>query len=91
MQAHPDARLIVEGYADATGPEEYNLVLSYRRAVAVASLLVEAEIEEARIATRAYGEETGPTLGDGQQRRRVTVRIEGLDECAPTPQLAEMN
>ena len=41
MKNHPNLNLVVKGYADNRGTEEYNNVLSYNRAEAVANYLVE--------------------------------------------------
>jgi outer membrane protein OmpA-like peptidoglycan-associated protein len=50
-----DARLIVSGYADKRGAEEYNRALSERRAELVKRFLVEQGTPEANIETRAFG------------------------------------
>jgi len=82
VEAHPGGSVILEGHADALGPEEYNLVLSYRRVVAVAQLLAAAGIARERIVPRAYGEEAaGRVPGDNPHDRRVVVRLEGMDDC----------
>ena len=36
LRARPEAKVYVEGHTDSVGPEEFNLLLSYRRANAVA-------------------------------------------------------
>jgi outer membrane protein OmpA-like peptidoglycan-associated protein len=91
VAAHPDAILRVEGHADASGPAEYNLILSYRRAVAVAKLLVAAGIARERVVTHAYGETTDGTGAEDPRNRRVLVRVDGLDGCLTASHYAEMN
>ncbi len=92
VEAHPGGTVVVEGHADAPGSEEYNLLLSYRRAVAVAQLLAAAGIARERIVPRAYGEEAaGHMPGDNPHDRRVVVRLEGMDGCLMGSHHAEMN
>jgi outer membrane protein OmpA-like peptidoglycan-associated protein len=56
LQQFPNVILLVEGYSDAVGNERYNLVLSYRRAQAVARLIKKhTNIANAKIKLRAYG------------------------------------
>ncbi|MEO8409505.1 MAG: OmpA family protein, partial [Propionivibrio sp.] len=55
LHEHPQTRLSVEGHADATGAENYNLLLSYRRAKAVVALLARAGLPEQRMLVRAAG------------------------------------
>jgi len=48
---------VVNGYADRAGSEDYNLILSKKRAVAVRKRLVAGGIPESAITIYAYGEE----------------------------------
>jgi len=48
MQSNPNEKLIVEGYTDSTGSEEYNQELSQRRAQAVADALASRGVPASR-------------------------------------------
>jgi outer membrane protein OmpA-like peptidoglycan-associated protein len=74
---------MIEGYADSLGTEEFNLLLSYRRAKAVAALLMKAGVPSRQLLPRAYGEQM-PLEGPGREsdtNRRVLFRADGLEEC----------
>lgn len=77
LNAHPRAIIFADGHADSSGPEEVNLVLSYRRAAAIADRLSNAGAPKAKIIIRAYGE--GASLvpsTESEPGRRVTLRTE---------------
>lgn len=83
---HPNAKIRLDGYTDATGDEEFNLLFSHRRAKAVADMLVKSGIPGWRISTRALGQQ--PVVAGkpaGELNRRVVMRIDGFPECAPSP------
>ena len=70
-------RIEVSGFADRSGPAEYNMRLSVRRADAVAAELVRRGVPRNEIVTRGFGEENNlvPTA-DGvrePQNRRVEI------------------
>ncbi len=78
--------LEVEGFTDRTGPQEYNLVLSRKRADTVVRYLVDHNVPLRRIHMIGLGE-TQPTAAEGQQaaaephkltkkeQRRVIVKV----------------
>lgn len=83
MSAHLEAQLLIEGHADAEGSEQANLKLSFRRAEAVTSILIDAGVPSDRLQPRGYGEYQ-PIAGvapDSQQNRRVTMQAPGFDTC----------
>lgn len=49
LKQHPDGHLWIQGYADIRGDIFYNLVLSYRRAQFVKSVLVKNGVSESQI------------------------------------------
>ena len=49
LKQHPEGHLWIQGYADIRGDIFYNLVLSYRRAQFVKSMLVKSGVNEAQI------------------------------------------
>lgn len=56
LQANPNMKLRIAGYTSAAGSEEYNQLLSERRAVAVKEYLVKVGgIDENRLSTIGYG------------------------------------
>lgn len=79
LQANPDRSISIEGHTDSTGADQYNQVLSERRAIAVKNALIEKGIELNRVSARGYGETTpiasnNTALGK-QQNRRVEIVI----------------
>jgi peptidoglycan-associated lipoprotein len=53
----PTLRIVIEGHADETGSDEYNLALGQRRAAEAKRYLVAREIAPARIDVVSFGEE----------------------------------
>ncbi len=85
IATHPEAVLSVEGHADTVGTEDYNIVLSFGRARAVAGWLGHLGVPATRIAPRAAG--TTPAKGlpaDVSTNRLVVLQIEGVDVCRDT-------
>jgi OOP family OmpA-OmpF porin len=74
-----DARIIVTGHADTSGPPAYNMALSLRRANAVRDALVREGVPAAAITVVGKGEsEPLVRTGDGvrePQNRRVEIVI----------------
>ena len=68
----------VVGHTDSTGPEEYNLQLSERRAATVAAMLAE-RYPDATVNTEGRGETdpvaTNETREGRQQNRRVEIEV----------------
>ena len=66
LLGHPEAGVVVEGYCDERGTEEYNSALGERRALAAREMLIDIYgIEAARIKTVSYGEERPAVTGTG--------------------------
>ena len=66
LLGHPEAGVVVEGYCDERGTEEYNRALGERRALAASELLIDVYgIEVSRIKTVSYGEERPAVTGTG--------------------------
>jgi OOP family OmpA-OmpF porin len=55
LKEYPEAKIILNGYADSTGDEQKNIVLSERRVQNVYSLLIASGINENRIEVKANG------------------------------------
>ena len=81
LREHPQAKLSIEGHADSTGAENYNLLLSYRRAKAVGSLLARAGMPEQRMLIRAAGDRGNieGLPGESGENRRVVVQVIGIE------------
>ena len=79
MKEKSGMQITISGHTDATGPEQYNLGLSERRAKAVVKYLVEKGISNDRITTEYFGEskptDTNDTKEGRQKNRRVEFRI----------------
>jgi outer membrane protein OmpA-like peptidoglycan-associated protein len=74
---YPKYKVLIEGHTDNTGSEQYNQVLSERRANAVRDALVNRGTSINRILTKGYGElrpiEDNSTYEGRRQNRRVEI------------------
>lgn len=77
----PEHKLVIEGYADATGSDYVNLRLSHDRAAGVRDRLAQQGIDEERLVVQAFGEFRPDISGDADRDRRVVVRIAGIAQC----------
>jgi peptidoglycan-associated lipoprotein len=57
LNAHPEIKVVIGGYCDERGSDEYNLVLGQNRAQAAKTALVTAGIAADRIRVISYGKE----------------------------------
>jgi peptidoglycan-associated lipoprotein len=57
LVSHPDIKIVIGGYCDERGSDEYNLALGQNRAQATKSALVTAGVAENRIRIISYGKE----------------------------------
>lgn len=81
LKRFDDVYVDIEGHTDSTGPEDYNQLLSQRRAQAVVDLLVnEHGIAPARLQAKGYGESRpvadNSTREGRAQNRRVMATLE---------------
>ncbi|MBU1213054.1 MAG: OmpA family protein [Alphaproteobacteria bacterium] len=77
IKENPDEVYLIEGYTDATGDDEENLILSDERATAVANALTQYyDIPPENLVTQGYGEQflKVETSGPDQRNRRVAIR-----------------
>ena len=82
LQRHPTTQVLVEGHADAMGPDEFNLLLSYRRANALAAMLERAGVPRRRLLIRAYGESQPlEQVVESALNRRVSLTIADRKDC----------
>lgn len=74
LNQYPQTTIRVEGHTDATGPEDYNLNLSERRAESVKNALVQRGVDPRRIQTVGFGE-SQPISSSAAVNRRVSIVI----------------
>ena len=81
IQKNPNSTFIIEGHTDSTGPEDYNMELSRKRAASVKRWLVSnLSIPGETLKIQAFGESrplTDPNQGVDEQslNRRVEIVI----------------
>lgn len=86
MHEYPDLEFELIGHTDTVGSQAYNLVLSKRRATAVAMYLFDKGIDRSRLLTEGIGEiiavrkdEKSVAVGDKSRYfRRVEVKLKGM-------------
>lgn len=83
LAGHRGAVVVIEGHSDPAGTEDYNVLLSYSRAKAIATLLQHDGIPLRQTTIRAAGssEATG-TIMELASDRNAILRIAGVDDCA---------
>jgi len=55
LNKYKDTNILIEGHTDNTGPHDFNMALSDRRAGSVASYLQNRNVASDRIVTKGYG------------------------------------
>ena len=80
LASHPDIKIVIGGYCDERGSNEYNLALGQNRADAAKNALVTAGVATNRIRVISYGKEkpfcTESTEECWQQNRRAGFSID---------------
>ena len=84
LREHPNTYVVLSGYTDITGSNEYNMWLARRRAESVQSYLAEySGVSVGRIITQWYGKKDpiadNATEEGRQQNRRVESVVMGLE------------
>jgi outer membrane protein OmpA-like peptidoglycan-associated protein/tetratricopeptide (TPR) repeat protein len=78
---YPDIVLKIEGYADALGSDNYNQILSEKRAQAVAQYLIKSQIDKSRLKIVGNGEKDpvalniNPDGSDNPEGRKYNRRV----------------
>ena len=79
LSKYDDTNILLAGYTDSTGSEEYNMQLSRSRAQSVADYLVVRNVNSERFSVYGHGESdpvaANDTEGGRAQNRRVEVAI----------------
>jgi len=80
LAAHPEIKVVIGGYCDERGSNEYNLALGQNRATAAKNALVTAGVASTRIRVISYGKEkpfcTESTEECWQENRRAGFTID---------------
>jgi len=74
MQNNPSASIIIEGHCDERGTTEYNIALGDKRAEKVKSFMMELGVDDSRIQTVSYGEESPADLGHNENAWQLNRR-----------------
>jgi outer membrane protein OmpA-like peptidoglycan-associated protein len=76
LEKHPDRNLLIEGHTDSIGSDEFNRVLSQKRADAVKEALVGKGINPDRIVTKGYGKQFPVASNETESGRQLNRRVE---------------
>jgi len=86
LKSHPFSKIVIQGYCDERGSNNYNLSLGNQRAHSVKSYLILLGIDESRIHTVSYGEEKPFCFENNEkcwyQNRRVSILVAEKIESA---------
>ncbi|WP_461095953.1 OmpA family protein [Spirosoma luteolum] len=79
LNKYEDTDIRIEGHADASGPDDYNMTLSRNRANAVGDFLKAQNVKSSRLDEIGYGE-TQPVADNGSEagrskNRRVDIAV----------------
>ena len=81
VSGHPGLTLVVEGYTDSVGGDDYNQTLSEQRGDAVRYYLTQAGMATSAVTSRGFGKNqpvaSNETAEGRQQNRRVELVISG--------------
>jgi len=82
LKSYPKLSLEVRGYTDAMGTDNYNQVLSEKRARAVINYLVGQQIDQSRLILKGFGERENVAINtytdgrDSKEGRKLNRRVE---------------
>ncbi|MEZ8607758.1 MULTISPECIES: OmpA family protein [Vibrio] len=76
LQTYPQSTVNIVGHTDSTGAAEYNMMISKKRAAAVAAYIEEQGIEADRITASGEGEENPIASNDTAEGRAQNRRVE---------------
>jgi OOP family OmpA-OmpF porin len=76
LTAYPEVAVEIQGHTDSTGPGDYNLDISSRRAASVKGYLVGKGISPARMTAVGYGEDLPIAINDTPEGRAINRRVE---------------
>lgn len=73
---YPDTKILLEGHTDDTGPDDFNMDLSKKRAESVADYLATQGVDTARLIKKWYGETQPKFPNDSEANRIKNRRVE---------------
>jgi outer membrane protein OmpA-like peptidoglycan-associated protein len=76
LKNHSNVVLVLSGHTDNIGPDQYNLGLSRRRAIAVKQYLLQRGVEEEQVVVEAYGQAKPVATNDTPEGRSKNRRVE---------------
>src|SRR5690606_31692086 len=77
FEQHPEwIEMRVEGHADSTGPADFNLELSQRRAERVRDVMVKLGMDPAKISHKGFGETVPRVEGTSEEALQKNRRVE---------------
>ncbi|MFP4035653.1 MAG: OmpA family protein [Desulfovermiculus sp.] len=79
LSRNQDTEVVIEGHTDSTGPAEYNMGLSERRAESVKDYLTDKlDIDASRLDTKGYGETRPVADNSSKEGRQKNRRVIGV-------------
>lgn len=76
LEKYPNTDLMIVGHTDATGPDDYNMTLSQRRAAAAANYLASQGVARTRLRSTGRGEAEPVAENDSEANRQKNRRVE---------------
>ena len=80
LTSHPNVKILIGGYCDERGSDEYNLALGQNRADSAKKALIDAGVAASRIRVISYGKEkpfcTESTESCWQKNRRAGFSLD---------------
>jgi outer membrane protein OmpA-like peptidoglycan-associated protein len=76
LTRYPGRNVLIEGFTDSVGSDDYNLSLSERRASAVRGALINRGIDPGRIQVRGYGKSFPVANNETEAGRQMNRRVE---------------
>jgi OOP family OmpA-OmpF porin len=76
LKANPDVKMEIQGHTDSIGTEEFNLVLSKQRAVAVRTYLIDQGVNPDQLQTNGFGFSRPIADNDTDEGRAMNRRVE---------------
>lgn len=76
LNEYPDRTVMIEGYTDSIGSDDYNQGLSQRRADSVKTYLMGQGVGSARLSASGRGESTPVASNDSESGRQENRRVE---------------
>jgi len=73
LRKHPRLKVEVQGHTDSTGPAQYNMSLSQRRANAVEDYLISKQVPASQLVAKGYGP-TKPVASNATKQGRAKNR-----------------